>query len=109
MEYKEIIKNNFKEVWPNQYLICKNFDKEIIYYADDDEFLYWENLYCEDVTEKMKKYLNQGSDIMNYLEILVRTEVYLQKVSAEIVKNGADKEVLKNAMEIIENLILKEE
>ena len=57
----------------------------------------------------MKKYLNQGSDIMNYLEILVRTEVYLQKISAELVNNGADKEVLKNAMGIIENLILKEE
>ena len=109
MEYKEIIRQCFPEVWPNQYLICKNFDKEIIYYADDDEFLYWENLYCEDVTEKMKKYLNQGSDIMNYLEILVRTEVYLQKISAELVNNGADKEVLKNAMGIIENLILKEE
>ena len=68
MEYKEIIKNNFKEVWPNQYLIVKNFDKEIIYYADDDKFLYFEDFYCEDVTKKFKKYLNRGSDIMNYLE-----------------------------------------
>ena len=111
MEYKEIIKKCFPEVWPNQYLICKNFDMELIYYADDDEFLYWENLYCEDVTEKMKKYLNKGSEIMEYVEMLTRSEIYLQKISAEMTNNGGDKEsikTLKRAMEIIENLMKEE-
>lgn len=28
---------------------------------------------------------------MEYLEMLIRTEVYLQKISAELVENGADK------------------
>lgn len=58
MTYKDVIINNFPKIWENQYLIAKNFDKEIIYYADTDEFIYWENLYHEDITDRYKKILN---------------------------------------------------
>ena len=44
---------------------------------------------------------------MEEQEILVRTEIYLQKVS-EGIDNTEDKKTLKRAMEIIENLLLKE-
>lgn len=48
---------------------------------------------------------------MNYLEILVRTEIYLQKISAEMTNeaNKEDLEILKKAMEIIEKIALEEE
>ena len=46
---------------------------------------------------------------MEYKEILVRTIICLQKISAEMTNNGADKEVLKNAMEVIEKIMEVEE
>lgn len=46
---------------------------------------------------------------MEYMEMLMRAEIYLQKITAELVNNEADKEVLKKAMEIIEKIVLEEE
>lgn len=45
---------------------------------------------------------------MKYQEVLTRTEVYLQKISAELV-NDKDKKILKSAMEVIEKLMEVEE
>lgn len=45
---------------------------------------------------------------MEYKEILVRTEIYLQKISAELV-NDEDKRALKSAMKVIEKLMEVEE
>ena len=46
---------------------------------------------------------------MDRMEMLVRTIIYLQKISTELENNETNKEVLKRAIGIIEKIVLEEE
>lgn len=55
IDYKKYIVENFPEVFEDQYRIFKNGDEEILFYKNDNSFIYWNNLEMIDITQYVEQ------------------------------------------------------